>query len=583
MVGKPFMSVMPRFLGRSGSRSGRSSRRIGALVLAGASVFALAVIATAVDTVGVTEQVSVNSAEEEGNGDSANSSFSADGRYVTFHSDANNLVPEDTNDAHDVFVRDRLTGTTERVSVRSNGREGEFGFASVVRVGQAISADGRYVTFSSSAELAAGDNDPLHDTDVFVHDRLTGETTRVSVASDGTEASGAGASISADGRYIGFTSDSEVLNGPAFFPDFHVFVHDRQTGVTERISETPDGTPANEGSSGVNLSADGRFVYFSSSATNLVPVEGEREDTLDAFLFDRQTDTMTAITSHIDADAFQTNKAFSGGISPNGRYVTFTARSDGFITPDTNGFNGDAWLVDTGTEPFTYTLISRNDAGEQANEETLAGPVSNDGNLVAFESRGTNLDGPARFGFHVYLRDVAAGTTRLVSIPPGGVAFPTDIFGSSMTPDGDVLGFHLTFGEVFVRDMRPAADLAVSIADSPDPVLERDQLTYTVTVDNFGAGDATNTTLVDTLPADPTFVSATPSQGSCVRDVNQNSDGVLTCDLGAIPAGGQATVTIVVSPRREGTITNQATVNALEPDPNAGNNSAIETTTVTPR
>jgi hypothetical protein len=91
--------------------------------------------------------------------------------------------------------------------------------------------------------------------------------------------------------------------------------------VTERISEAPDGTPANRGSgAGPHVSGDGRFVYFGSSATNLVPVEGERDDVLDAFLFDRATGTMTAITSTIDVDAFVTNKASPGGISPNGRY-----------------------------------------------------------------------------------------------------------------------------------------------------------------------------------------------------------------------------------------------------------------------
>jgi uncharacterized repeat protein (TIGR01451 family) len=551
-------------------------------VLTGATVLMLRVAASAVDTVGVTEQVSVNSAEEDGNGTAfdAEPSISADGRYVVFASDANNLVADDTNDVSDVFVRDRLTGTTERVSVTSTGKEGEFGAGSSLGFGQSISADGRYVTFSSTARLVGGDNDP--DSDVFVHDRLTRETTRVSVASDGTEASGVGPSISGDGRFVGFRSDSEVLNGTSF--RFHVFVHDRATGMTERISEAPDGTPANRDSGfGPHLSADGRFVYFGSAATNLVPVEGERHDVMDAFLFDRQTDTMTAITSTIDVDAFATNKASPGGISPNGRYVTFTARSDGFISPDTNGFHSDAWLVDTQTDPFTYTLVSRNDAGEQANEISDAGPVSNDGNLVAFESRGTNLDGPARFGFHIYLRDLQAGTTRVVSVAPDGSEFGRESRQPAMTPDGGVVAFHLPFFDTFVRDMRPAADLGVSIEDSPDPVLERDQVTYTVTVDNLGPGQAPNTRLVDTLPADPTFVSATASQGSCLRDVNSNSGGVLTCELGTIAAGGQATVTIVIEPRMEEPITNTATVNAGAPDPNTANNSDTETTTVTPR
>ncbi|MGH3367446.1 MAG: hypothetical protein ACRDOY_09600, partial [Nocardioidaceae bacterium] len=434
-----------------------------------------------------------------------------------------------------------------------------------------------------SADRLDGGDSGIVDTDAFVHDRLTGETTRVSVASDGTEASARGAGISDNGRYVSFVSDSEVLNGPSFFPDFQVFVHDRQTGVTERISETKDGTPANRDAGGGALSADGRFVYFTTSATNLVPVEGERDDVSDAFLYDRQTDTMTAITSTIDVDAFTTNKARSGAISPNGRFLTFTADSDGFISPDTNGFTADVWLVDTHTNPFTYTLVSRNDAGEQANQDSVAGSVSNDGRFVTFRSRGTNLDGPAEFGDHIYLRDLQAGTTRVVSVPPDGGEFGAESFGSAMTPDGQVIAFYVEFLDTFVRDMRPAADLAVSIVDTPDPVLERDQETYTVTVDNLGPSEATNTTLVDTLPADPAVESVSTSQGSCLREGSGNSGGVLTCDLGTIAPGGQATVTIVVEPRREGTLTNTATVTASQPDGNQADNTAEETTTVTPR
>ena len=539
------------------------------LVLSAATLLMLPAAASAVDTVGVTEQVNVSSAEVDGNGSTPDGApdLSADGRYVVFASDADNLVPGDTNGQPDTFVRDRLTGTTERISVTSNGKQGESASGS-----GSISADGRYVAFASAAPLDGGGSDT--DFDVFVRDRLTDQTEHVTI--------GGSPSISDDGRFVAFVSDSVELNGGTF-PSAHVFVKDRQTGVTEQIDEAPDGIPANRGSSLAGISADGRFVYFGTSATNLVPVEGERFDVQDVFLYDRQTDTMTAVTSNIDVDAFSTNKASPGGISPNGRFLTFTADSDGFITPDTNGFHSDVWLVDTQTNPFTYTLVSRNDLGEQANEISLAGPVSNDGNLVAFTSRGTNLDGPARFGFHVYLRDLQAGTTRVVSVAPDGSEFGQESTQPAMTPDGQVIAFHNRFFDTFVRDMRPAADVGVSISDLPDPALERGQVAYTVTVDNLGPGAAPNTTLVDTLPVDPTFVSVVASQGTCVRDINGNSGGVLTCDLGTIAANGQATVTIVVEPRREGVITNTATVNAGAPDPNAANNSDTETTTVAPR
>ncbi|MDQ4008506.1 MAG: DUF11 domain-containing protein, partial [Actinomycetota bacterium] len=253
----------------------------------------------------------------------------------------------------------------------------------------------------------------------------------------------------------------------------------------------------------------------------------------------------------------------------------------GFIDPDDNAFATDAWLVDTATDPFKYTLVSRNDAGMQSDRDSIAGPVSDDGSLVAFQSQSTNLGGSDRFD-NIYVRDLTAGTTRLVSIPPGGGEFDVESKDPSMSADGLVVGFH-NFRGAFVRDMRPTADLAVSMVDDPDPVVERNLVTYTVTVDNLGPGTTTNTTLVDTLPADPTFVSATTDDGTCVRDANDNSGGVLTCDLGTLATGQQATVTIVLEPRREGTIGNTATVDAAQADPATANNSAGQTTTVTPR
>jgi len=425
-----------------------STRQAGSLAVVVVTLLALPGTASAVDTVGFTEQVNVSSQEEDGNGFSEEeSSLSADGRFVAFHSDSDNLVPNDTNGGSDVFVRDRLTGTTERVSVSSNGKQAADNSGSLR---PSISADGRYVAFDSSAsKLAKGDKDNA--TDVFVHDRLTRATTLVSVASDGTDASGFMPMISGNGRCIGFLSDSAALGGDGF--SLHVFVRDRQTGTTEQIDLAPDGSaPDGDAAFSPQLSDDGRFVFFTSLASNLTPGVHD-EGGLDAFLYDRTTGTMTAITSPFPPAFVGTiPHGVAEGISASGRYLTFTG-GDGFIEPDTNGFSTDAWLVDTATAPFTYTLVSRNDAGEQADEISTAGPVSNDGTLVAFESRGTNLDGPARFGFHVYLRDVQAGTTRLVSIPPGGGEFDVESTDPSMTPDGDVVGFHNITG-VFVRDMR---------------------------------------------------------------------------------------------------------------------------------
>jgi uncharacterized repeat protein (TIGR01451 family) len=567
-------------------------RSISLAALAIAGVLVLSGSAAALPAPGFTELVSLSSAGIQGDQDSQTPSISADGRYVAFVSLAENLVSEDTNLATDVFVRDRLLGTTQRVSVSSAGRQGD-GNSGLLNLmgGPSISGDGRFVAFSSEASnLVRGDRNA--NPDVFVHDRATGETTRVSVATGGAEANAGGSepTISRDGRIVAFLSNADnIVPDGNFTAD--VFVHDRQTGVTERISQAPDGSDANGQSLfAPHLSADGRFVYYTSFASNLVAGDPDNGD-VDAYLSDRQTRTTTAITSNRPSSGVISH-GIAGGISGDGRFLTFTTQDNSFITPDTNNFFDDAWLVDRSTgESF---LVGRNDAGEQGDDSTFAGDVSDDGRFVALVSRATNFGGPTNLRENIYVRDRTEGTTRLVSVASDGTEGDLDSIEPAMTPEGGVIAFasrSSTFVpetqsffayDVFVRDMRQQADLAVTKTDSPDPVAARGQLTYTVTVRNDGPASATGVTLVDTLP-DVTFVSATPTQGSCARAGKGKGDGALTCDLGALAVGQATIVTIVVSPPREGTITNIATVRANEPDADRTDNTATESTTVLPR
>jgi Tol biopolymer transport system component len=183
-----------------------------------------------------TTRVSVSSTGAQGNRDSGGfaDGISADGRYVAFQSFANNLVAGDTNGAEDVFVRDRVTGTTMRVNVSSEGKQ-THAFSSDLY--PTISADGRYVAFSSDAnDLVAGDKNGT--TDGFVRDRVTGKTTRVSVSSEGKQGNDYSyiSAISADGRYVAFSSNAnDLVTGDTNGID-DVFVRDRVTGKTTRVS-----------------------------------------------------------------------------------------------------------------------------------------------------------------------------------------------------------------------------------------------------------------------------------------------------------------------------------------------------------
>ena len=573
-----------------GPRSKSVSRTSSLVALALAGVLLIPGWATALVAPGSTELVSLSSAGVQGDQDSEMPAISADGRFVAFASFASNLVPEDTNLATDIFVRDRLLETTVRVSVSSSGRQGDADSGILGLMGApSISGDGRYIAFSSEASnLVRGDRNGT--ADVFVHDRVTRATTRVNVATGGAEANAGGieADISRDGRFVAFISSSSNLVPDTGFTD-NVFVHDRQTGVTERISQAPDGSSANGQSFSPQLNADGRFVYFTSFASNLVAGDSDNGD-VDAYVFDRQTGTTEAITSNTPSTGVISHGT-ADGISGNGRYVTFTTKDITFVTPDENGYIEDAWLFDRATGE--YVLLSVNDAGEQGNEITFAGDVSDDGRLVTLVSRATNFGGPTDFRENVYLRDRVAGTTTLVSVANDGTQGDLPSFGPAMTPDGSVIAFQSRSAfvpedqsffatDIFVRDMRTQADVSVTTSDSTDPVVARGQLTYTVTVTNAGPSAATGVALVDQLP-DAVFVSATSSRGTCVREGKGSRNGILTCEVGTLAAGESATVTIVVSPAREGTITNIATVRSNGLDANAANNTDTETTTVLPR
>lgn len=207
---------------------------------------------------GTTGIVSVDSAGIQGNGFSELPSISQNGRYVAFSSWATNLVPGDTNGEKDIFVHDRDTGVTERVSVNSDAIQGNSD--SDV---PSISQDGRYVAFQSWANnLVPGDTNGA--IDVFVHDRNTGETERVSVGSAGAQGNNhfGGASISQDGQFVAFSSRANNLVPGDTNNTRDVFVHDRDSGQTERVSVDSTGIQGNFISGDPSISQHGRYVAF---------------------------------------------------------------------------------------------------------------------------------------------------------------------------------------------------------------------------------------------------------------------------------------------------------------------------------
>lgn len=383
--------------------------------------------------------VSLSSVERQGDGPSSSPAISADGRFVAFESGATNLVPGDTNAAppelgyttFDVFVRDLRRGTTERVSVASDGTQ-----ANGDSFRPALSADGRFVAFVSCASnLVAEDTnggvppDGPCVNDVFVHDRATGGTTRVSVDSDGRQADGESLdpAISADGRLVAFTSFATNLVADDTNERGDVFVHDLVTGATRRVSVSSLDEEGNDQSGEfsyhqIAISGDGRSVVFRSRASNLVP--GDDEQCPD-FTSGRPTfvncpdvfvhDLVIGETSRISSGAGLSERSPGGGspaVSYDGRFVAFIAALGSPPSP--------AIFVHDRTTGEDE-LVSVDSAGLRPAGFVDEPAISSDGRFVAFVSSAPGfVSGDTNDAADVFVRDRLRALTIRASIGLNG-------------------------------------------------------------------------------------------------------------------------------------------------------------------
>ena len=275
------------------------------------------------------ERVSVDDLGNEADDNCQNPAISPDGRFVAFETMATNLVAGDTNAARDVFVYDRLTGTIERVSVDDLGNEGDQKSKR-----PAISADGRYVAFDSKAtNLVPGDTNVAED--VFVYDRQTDTIERVSVDDLGSEGDSKSRtpSISSDGRFVAFQSLATNLVAGDTNGSEDVFVYDRMTGTIERASVDDLGNEADDKSQLASLSSDGNLVAFKSRATNLVAGDTNAKD--DVFVHNRPTGvTIRVSVDELGAEADR--DSFRLSLTDDGRYAAFESAATNLVAGDTN-------------------------------------------------------------------------------------------------------------------------------------------------------------------------------------------------------------------------------------------------------
>lgn len=478
-------------------------------------------------------RVSVNSSGDQANNDALSPSVSSNGEFVAFWSAADNLVANDTNGVADVFVHEVATGVTTRVSVSSSGVAGNS-----VSAFPKISSGGRYVTFLSFASnLVAGDTNTVGD--IFVHDRQTGETVRVSTSATGTQGddhassgviSGDGnfvafdtdatnmvpddsnasldvfrvdiselflnpnggypiervslsntedegndestdAAMSLEGRFVGFASEADNLvpNDNNGYRD--VFVRDMNTGTTERVSVTNAGGGGNGVSYDPDLSSsNARYVVYESLASNLAPTD--TNGVSDIFLRDRVSDTTTLVSEALSGATGNGLSRFPA-ITPDGDFTVFSSLASDLVAGDTNG-EEDCFVRDNAVGNFNRILTWN---GGQFNDNCTRADISSGVPIIAFESTANNVIPSDTNGgvSDIFIVSIFNTNMELVSVNATGDQGNGSSFYASVARDGDYVAFmsfasNLVAGDtngradIFVKDMTTGAVDRVSVA-----------------------------------------------------------------------------------------------------------------------
>jgi WD40-like Beta Propeller Repeat len=381
-------------------------------------------------------------------GDSTTPAVSQSALLVAFASRAINLVIGDTNDARDIFVRHRNNGSITRVTVSSSGVE-----ANADSELPSIDSTGAYVVYGSFASnLVPGDTNSVRD--VFLHHTPSATTTRISRSSGGVQGNGTSSdpAISGNGRYIAFTSTATNLVSGDTNNANDIFVGDRLTGAVSRVSVRTDGGQGNDGSFHPAISFDGRYVAFSSRATNLV--SSDTNGAQDVFVYDRQSATITRVSvrsngGQADGDSVDPSFARRG----NAYVVGFNSTATNLVGNDTNGV-GDVYVYTS--QPRLTVRASVSGTGDQGNGSSSRATVSDasittGSQYVAFTSQANNLvPGDTNNESDIIRFDLATGQTCRFSVATGGDQGTTGPNGASQ-PAIDRAGHRITYTADFAN------------------------------------------------------------------------------------------------------------------------------------
>ena len=430
--------------------------------------------------------------------DSNSPVISDDGRHVAFWSWDSGLVPGDTNNGADVFVHDLQTGSTERVSVRSSGAQSNThsGFLQVsgAEPGRpAISADGRYVSFlSGQGDLVAHDTN--NEPDIFLHDRVTGTTSRINVTDDGEQMSasnyarspamsGDGAVVAYGSRISGFGLVTERTGFVVELPAPALVVPPSEPlppvvaipcspppstmgNAIARIDVACDDDSVSAGTlwlaSSLDASDDGRFVAFVSNIATLVPADANRATT-DAFLHDRQTGTTEVVG--LASDGSQPDADVSSvSISGDARHAAFASTAlnlDPSVGSASDGFPVSQVYLRDRTSGAT-TLVSGRPQGGPGNSDSVGAAISRDGSYVAFASNASDLAPDDSNGYaDIYLYSRTTGGLEVVSWRAGGAPANRGSGSPAISDDGRYVTFVSSASNLTDRDYNNSLDVFV--------------------------------------------------------------------------------------------------------------------------
>ena len=412
--------------------------------------FTAAPLAHAVPPLVAMERVSVDSDGGEANGSSFSSAISADGRYIVFDSAATNLAPMASGRSGsemaapagfptEVYVRDRRLGITEWISVAAGGQH-----ANAACNNPTISADGRYVAFTSVADnLVGGDTNGFFD--VFVRDRTLNTTLRASVAGDGPDVDGGGYGngdyamptwMSANGRYVVFVS-TKKLTANAVTSTFHLYRRDLIAGITELVSVNPGGMSANNVSAGGALSIDGRYVMFQSGASDIVPgLPSHTQVTL--FVRDMLLGVTTSLTPNLSTPdlcwvSSGDNKSYN--LSGNGRFAVFNSYCQDIAPGQTA--QDRLFMRDLATATTSVLRLAQGGSEDPQGGAYLS--AVNSGRYIVAWTAAALIPGDTNDLTDVFLRDRIAAHTFRISQRMDGASADQASYAPSISATGHVV------------------------------------------------------------------------------------------------------------------------------------------------